>query len=78
MKKPFSIAGLIKRIFFLDFVKGLSLTFRHTVSRSVTLRYPDEEKWVPYRRFRGRHTLNRDERQGTLRRVRALRQGLPD
>ncbi|MEK7313741.1 MAG: NADH-quinone oxidoreductase subunit I [Deltaproteobacteria bacterium] len=62
MKKPFSIAGLIKRIFFLDFVKGLSLTLRHTVSRSVTLRYPDEEKWVPYKRFRGRHTLNRDER----------------
>lgn len=62
VKKPFGIAGLIKRIFFVDFLKGLSLTLRHTASRSVTLRYPDEEKWVPYRRFRGKHTLNRDER----------------
>ena len=62
MKKPFCIWDLAKRIFFVDFVKGLSLTLRYNVSRSVTLRYPDEEKWVPSRRFRGKHTLNRDER----------------
>ena len=59
MKKSFSIADLVKRIFFVDFMKGLSLTLRYNVSRSVTLRYPDEEKWVPYKRFRGKHTLNR-------------------
>ncbi|HAG50586.1 MAG: hypothetical protein A2X87_04105 [Deltaproteobacteria bacterium GWC2_42_51] len=52
--------NLLKKIFFIDFIKGLSLTFKYNVSRTITMRYPDEEKWLPYQRFRGLHTLNRD------------------
>ncbi|RJQ80065.1 MAG: NADH-quinone oxidoreductase subunit I [Desulfobacteraceae bacterium] len=52
---------LIRKIFFLDFIKGLRVTLSYSLSRSVTERYPDEEKWVPYRRFRGVHRLWRDE-----------------
>ncbi len=56
-----NIADFIKKIFFLDFIKGLRVTLGYNVSRSITERYPDEEKWVPYRRFRGIHNLWRDE-----------------
>ena len=52
---------LVKKIFFLDFIKGLRVTFGYSVSQTITERYPDEEKWVPYRRFRGVHNLWRDE-----------------
>lgn len=52
--------NIFKIIFFIDFIKGLSLTLKYNVSKTITLRYPDEEKWVPYQRFRGLHTLNRD------------------
>jgi NADH-quinone oxidoreductase subunit I len=55
------IIGLARKVLFTDFVKGLSVTLGYNVSKSITLKYPDEEKWVPYRRFRGAHTLNRDE-----------------
>lgn len=55
------ILDFIKKALFIDFIKGLSVTLKYNVSRSITLRYPDEEKWIPYRRFRGLHTLNRDE-----------------
>lgn len=52
---------LIKKVFFVDFLKGLRVTLGYNVSRSITERYPDEEKWVPYRLFRGVHRLWRDE-----------------
>src|SRR3989338_2848842 len=52
--------SILKKIFFIDLIKGLSLTLKYNVSKSITIRYPDEEKWVPYQRFRGLHTLNRD------------------
>jgi NADH-quinone oxidoreductase subunit I len=55
------LLALIKKIFFVDLLKGLTLTLRYNVSRSVALKYPDEEKWVPYQRFRGLHTLNWDD-----------------
>ncbi len=55
------IVSLLKKVFFVDLFKGLSVTLGYNVSRSITHRYPDEEKWIPYRRFRGLHTLNRDE-----------------
>ncbi len=55
------IIDFIRKAVFMDFIKGLHVTLRYNVSRSITLRYPDEEKWVPYRRFRGMHTLNKDE-----------------
>ncbi len=56
------IVDLIKKIFFVDFIKGLRVTFGYNVSRSITEKYPDEEKWIPYRLFRGVHRLHRDER----------------
>jgi len=52
---------LIRKVFFVDFIKGLRVTLGYNVSRSITERYPDEEKWIPYRRFRGVHRLWRDE-----------------
>lgn len=52
--------SIFKKILFIDFIKGLSLTLKYNVSKSVTMRYPDEEKWLPYQRFRGLHTLNKD------------------
>ncbi|MBI5643394.1 MAG: NADH-quinone oxidoreductase subunit I [Deltaproteobacteria bacterium] len=52
---------LIRKVLFTDFVKGLSITLGYNVSRSITHKYPDEEKWVPHRRWRGLHTLNKDE-----------------
>jgi NADH-quinone oxidoreductase chain I len=55
------LINLLKKIFFVDFIKGLRVTFGYNVSQSITERYPDEEKWVPYRRFRGVHRLWRDE-----------------
>src|SRR3972149_11384123 len=64
MRKPgvgARIAEFIKKGAFADFIKGLHVTLGYNVSRSITIRYPDEEKWIPYRRFRGLHTLNRDE-----------------
>ncbi|MCC4118088.1 NADH-quinone oxidoreductase subunit NuoI [Aromatoleum toluclasticum] len=47
--------------FFLDLINGLSLTFKYMFSKSVTMQYPDREKWVPYPRHRGHHVLRRDE-----------------
>ena len=55
------VLAFLKKILFVDLLKGLTLTFRYNVSRTVTMRYPDEEKWIPYERFRGLHTLNKDE-----------------
>ncbi|GMR04556.1 MAG: NADH-quinone oxidoreductase subunit I [Thermodesulfobacteriota bacterium] len=53
------IKNFIKKTVFVDFIKGLHVTLGYNLSKSITIRYPDEEKWIPYRRFRGRHTLNR-------------------
>lgn len=60
-KGGIDIFSLIKKVLFVDFVKGLRITLGYNISKSITHRYPDTEKWVPYRRFRGVHTLNRDE-----------------
>ncbi len=48
-------------VFFLDLLDGLSLTLSYLLSRTVTMRYPDKEKWVPYPRFRGHLFLRTDE-----------------
>ena len=55
------LTALARKIFFVDFIKGLRVTLGYNVSRSITERYPDQEKWIPYRRFRGVHRLWRDE-----------------
>lgn len=56
----YSLKGLLKKVFFVDLIQGLFITFNYTFSKTVTLKYPDEEKWIPYQRFRGLHTLNRN------------------
>jgi len=56
-----NIVELVKKVLFTDFVRGLAVTLKYNVSPVITLMYPDQEKWIPYRRFRGVHTLNRDE-----------------
>ena len=55
------VVRFLTKILFIDFLKGLTLTLFYSLSEEVTLEYPDKEKWIPYQRFRGRHTLNRDE-----------------
>lgn len=59
--RQMSFKYLLKKIFFIDLIKGMFITFGYTFSKTVTLKYPDEEKWIPYERFRGLHTLNRNE-----------------
>lgn len=56
------INRFIEKALFVDFIKGLTVTLKYNVSRSITMQYPDKEKWIPYRRWRGLHTLNRDEK----------------
>lgn len=56
----YSLKDLFKKVFFIDLIQGLFVTFSYTISKTITLRYPDEEKWIPYRRFRGLHTLNKN------------------
>ncbi|MCP3907777.1 MAG: NADH-quinone oxidoreductase subunit NuoI [Oceanicoccus sp.] len=48
-------------VFFLDLIGGLALTMKYMFSRTVTMQYPDKEKWMPYPRYRGHHVLRRDE-----------------
>ncbi len=54
------LTDLLNKAFFIDFAKGLKVTLGYNMSKIVTLNYPDREKWIPYQRWRGRHTLNRD------------------
>ena len=51
----------IGSVFFLDLIGGLALTMKYMFSKTVTMQYPDKEKWVPYPRYRGHHILRRDE-----------------
>jgi len=56
-----SIKDLLKKVFFIDLIQGLFITFNYTFTKTITERYPDDEKWIPYKRFRGLHTLNRNK-----------------
>ncbi len=47
--------------FFRDLFAGLRLTLSYMFSKTVTMQYPDREKWQPYPRFRGHHFLRTDE-----------------
>ncbi len=51
----------VKKILFVDFIKGLFVTLNNSITPAISIRYPDEEKWIPYQRFRGALTLNFDE-----------------
>ncbi len=55
------IKDLLKKVLFVDLLQGLAVTFGYTFRKTITMRYPDEETWVPYQRFRGLHTLNRNK-----------------
>ena len=39
---------------------GLGVTFKHLLSKKITLQYPEVKRTMP-ERYRGRHFLNRDE-----------------
>lgn len=54
------LIGLVKKVIFTDFFKGLRITLGYNVSKSITIRYPDTEKWIPYKRYRGLHALYRN------------------
>lgn len=57
----FDLKDLLKKVFFIDLIQGLFITFHYTFSKTITMKYPDEETWIPYKRFRGLHTLNRNK-----------------
>jgi len=48
-EKPLS---WLERIFFIDFIRGLSVTIRHAFSKTITTHYPYEKLTLP-KRFRG-------------------------
>ncbi len=58
---PSILKDIFNRAIFKDIIKGLSVTLKYNVSPVITLNYPDKEKWIPTARYRGVHTLNRDE-----------------
>ena len=57
--------GWIGWLFFTDLFTALRLTLKYMFSKSVTMQYPDKEKWQPYSRFRGHHFLKKDEQGNT-------------
>src|SRR6185437_13603896 len=48
----------IKRLALLDFLRGLTLTFRYIFKKKITIQYPDEDTPTSPR-FRGIHALRR-------------------
>ena len=61
----------------LDSVKGFGVTFKQIFKKPITQQYPEYKRPV-YPRFRGRHRLHRArERAREVRRLLALRGGLP-
>ena len=61
----------------LDSVKGFGVTFKQIFKKPITQQYPEYKRPV-YPRFRGRHRLHAArERAREVRRLLALRGGLP-
>lgn len=58
-----TIIELIKKIFLIEILQGLALTFKHWVSPSVTRQYP-KEKREPFPGSRGLHALVRNPATG--------------
>ena len=54
---------LVKRIFFIDILKGLALTFRHTYRKAYTEQYPTEKPKLA-ERYKGAPRLNNDPETG--------------
>ncbi len=57
---------LLKKIFLVEIIKGLTLTFKRFLSKPVTRRYPKEKRIVKPG-FRGLHALVRDPKTGKAR-----------
>ena len=55
------IKDFLKTVLLYDLFSGASLTFKKTFNKTITIHYPDKEKWVPYERFRGLHYQAVDE-----------------
>ena len=55
------MSGWIGWILFQDLLNGLFLTLSYMFSRTITMQYPDKEKWVPYSRHRGHHFLKTND-----------------
>lgn len=54
---------LLEKIFFVEILKGLALTFHHFVSPAVTRQYPFEKR-APFPGSRALHALVRDAETG--------------
>lgn len=60
------MVNFLKTIFLWDLFAGLRLTFKYNwTKKTITMHYPDNEKWIPYEKFRGLHYQAVDEK-GTL------------
>jgi NADH-quinone oxidoreductase subunit I len=57
---------LIKKIFFIEILKGLALTLKHFLTPAVTRQYPRERR-EPFPGSRGLHALVRDQETGAER-----------
>ena len=56
------VSNFLRTIFLWDLFRGMHLTLKNNLSmKTVTMHYPDKEKWVPYERFRGLHYQALDE-----------------
>lgn len=55
--------NLLKKLFFIDLIKGLLITFKTIFTAPVTIRYPKEKRPLE-ESFRGRHALVRDRETG--------------
>ncbi|MBI4686586.1 MAG: NADH-quinone oxidoreductase subunit NuoI [Nitrospirae bacterium] len=58
-----TVKEFFKKIFFIEILHGLALTFRHLFTPPITKQYP-KEKREPAPGFRGLHALVRDKETG--------------
>ncbi len=57
------MSNFLKRLFFLDLIKGLIITFKTIFTTPVTIRYPKQKRAIEPG-FRGRHAFVRDPETG--------------
>jgi len=55
-----TLIQLGKKLLLLDLLKGLQTTFRHLFRPPITIQYP-KERWTPYKRYRGLHSLKKNQ-----------------
>lgn len=63
IKRIMTANELIKKVFFIEILQGLALTFKHMVTPAVTRQYP-KEKREPFPGSRGLHALVKDPETG--------------